>query len=118
MKNKCRSKRGFFFIIPIIILFALTAIVMWLWNATLPNVIGVQAVTYWQSMGILVLSKILFGGFGGFRKHRDHRHKRHFFNKIKNMSPEEKENFKQQWRKRFHNKGFCKGAGNDKENEF
>ena len=108
MKNKFRNKRGFFFIIPVIILFGLTAIVMWLWNTILPTVLGVQEVSFWQAMGILVLSKILFGGFGGFRKHRDHTHKRQFFNKIKNMSPEEKENFRQQWRERFNKKGFCK----------
>jgi len=107
MKNKFRNKRKFFFLVPIIILFGLTGIVMWLWNLILPNVIGVHTVTYWQAMGILVLSKILFGGFGGFRKHKNHAKKRAFFNKIKNMTPEEKANFRQQWRERFDNKGCC-----------
>jgi len=107
MKNKFRHRRKFFFIIPIAILFALTAIVMWLWNAILPDVLGVQALSYWQAMGILVLSKILFGGFGGFRKHRNHEHKRHFFNRMKNMTPEEREEFKHQWQQKFH-KRFCK----------
>lgn len=115
MKNKCKNKRGFLFIIPFIILFGLTGIVMWLWNSILPNVIDVHTVTYWQAMGILVLSKILFGGFGGFRNHHTHSHKKHFFNKIKNMSPEERENFKRQWRERFHNKGFCKDQGNEEK---
>jgi len=40
-------------------------IVMSLWNAILPAVIGVKLISFWQALGILVLSKILFGGFGG-----------------------------------------------------
>ena len=64
MNHRFKSKRKLFFIVPILILFGLSAIVMWLWNAILPNVVNVSSITYWQAMGILVLSKILFGGFG------------------------------------------------------
>ena len=42
-------------------------IVMSLWNAILPAVIGVKTITFLQALGILLLSKILFGGFGGGR---------------------------------------------------
>jgi hypothetical protein len=108
MRNKFRNKRKFFFIIPVVILFAVTGVVMWLWNGILPDVTGVGEITYWQAMGILVLSKILFGGFGGFRKHRGGWHKERMKEKFRNMSPEERENFKQQWRERFARKGFCK----------
>ena len=34
-------------------------IVMSLWNAILPVVLGVKVITFWQALGILVLSKIL-----------------------------------------------------------
>lgn len=105
--NNCKNKKPFFLLIPFLILFGLTGIVMWLWNSILPNVLGVQAVTFWQAMGILVLSKILFGGLGGFRKHKDFSRKKQFFNKVKNMTPEEKEKFKQQWKERFNRKRFC-----------
>ncbi len=40
------------------------AVVMGLWNAILPAVLGVKAITFLQALGILALSKILFGGFG------------------------------------------------------
>ncbi len=43
---------------------AFSFIVMGLWNAILPVVLGVKAISFWQALGILVLSKILFGGFG------------------------------------------------------
>jgi hypothetical protein len=36
-----------------------------LWNGVLTEVVGVKTVTYWQALGILVLARILFGGFPG-----------------------------------------------------
>jgi hypothetical protein len=36
---------------------------MSLWNCLLPEILGVKSITFWQAMGILILSKILFGGF-------------------------------------------------------
>lgn len=105
MNNKFKNRK-ILFLIPFVILFALSGIVMWLWNAILPEVTGVASVTYWQAMGILVLSKILFGGFHGFRKHRDYK-RRHFYHKMKNMSPEEREKLKEKLRDKFHKKGFC-----------
>jgi hypothetical protein len=46
-------------------------VVMTLWNAIIPGVfVGVRAVDYRQALGLLVLSRLLFGGFrgrGGFR---------------------------------------------------
>lgn len=106
MKNKFRNRK-FLLIIPFVILFALTGIVMWLWNTILPEVIGAKTITYWQAMGILVLSKILFGGFHGFKKHKEEFHKRKLFNKMKNMTPEERARFKEMWKERFDKKGFC-----------
>lgn len=34
-----------------------------LWNWLMPEIFNLGEITYWQGMGILVLSKILFGGF-------------------------------------------------------
>jgi hypothetical protein len=36
--------------------------VMLLWNALLPEIFGLPALNYWQAAGILLLSRILFGG--------------------------------------------------------
>ncbi|MBU3822188.1 hypothetical protein KO566_08965 [Flavobacteriaceae bacterium XHP0103] len=107
MKHKCRSNRNFFFIVPIAILFALTFVVMWLWNAILPEVIYVKTITYWQAMGILVLSKILFGGFSKCGKHKHGMQKKHFINKVKSMSPEERMKFKEEWKCRFNSQKKC-----------
>ncbi|WP_100610273.1 hypothetical protein [Confluentibacter lentus] len=107
MNHTFRSKRKFFFLVPIVILFGLTFIVMWLWNAILPEIIYVKSITYWQAMGILVLSKILFGSFSKCGNPNHGRSKRQFINKIKNMSPEERMAFKEAWKCRFYNRNKC-----------
>ena len=38
------------------------SIVMLLWNAILPNLFGFHTVTFWQSVGLLLLTRILVGG--------------------------------------------------------
>ena len=40
-----------------------------LWNWLLPPLLGAHTVTFWQALGILALSRILFGGFGGGGRH-------------------------------------------------
>ena len=76
-------------------------ITMGLWNAILPAVLGVKTITYLQAMGILVLSKILFGGFGGKRGGGPGRHwKNKIEEKMRNMTPEEREKFKEEWKAR------------------
>lgn len=72
-------------------------IVMELWNAILVPVLQVGAVTFWQAIGILVLCKILFGGF---KKSWGEKHKwgNEMKEKWQQMTPEEKEKFKEEWR--------------------
>jgi hypothetical protein len=38
---------------------------MWLWNALIPELFNGPELAYWQTLGLLVLSKILFSGIGG-----------------------------------------------------
>jgi hypothetical protein len=40
-------------------------VVMHLWNWLLPSLFGWRVITFWQALGLLVLCRILFGGFGG-----------------------------------------------------
>ena len=74
------------------------SLVMLLWNGILPAVFGFHTITFWQALGILVLSKILFGGFGG---HHRHGHSGHYHNsKWMHLTPEEREKMKEEWRSR------------------
>jgi Ca2+/H+ antiporter, TMEM165/GDT1 family len=77
--------------------------VMALWNAILPQVItGVKAISFVQALGILVLSKILFGGFGrgGAFARKRMEWKQQMEQKLAGMTPEEKEKFKAEWKNR------------------
>ncbi len=99
-----RSKRAIFIPIAFVAgVFIFTTAVMFLWNAILPGVIGVHAITYWQALGILALSKILFGGFHmGHGHHRSHiRQTQEMREKWMNLSVEEKEKMKKEWWNRF-----------------
>ena len=74
-----------------------------LWNALLPELFGWRTITFWQAMGLFVLSKILLGGF----TFRDRARRNgawgmgyYWKRKWMNMSPEERERFKQKMRER------------------
>lgn len=40
--------------------------VLYLWNWLMPSIFGLKAITYWQAVGLMGLSWILFGGLRGF----------------------------------------------------
>ena len=71
-----------------------------LWNVLIPPIFGWHTITFWQALGLLLLSKILFGGFhrhGG----RDHgRWKQRMKDRWEQMTPEEREKSRQSWRSR------------------
>ena len=64
-----RRRRGWWYLlgVPFILIFLAVGslVVMLLWNALLPAIFGLKAITFLQALGLLVLSKILFGGFRG-----------------------------------------------------
>ncbi|MEO6670716.1 MAG: hypothetical protein ABIN36_14640 [Ferruginibacter sp.] len=90
------------FFIVIIAFLAFSAAVMWLWNAILPEIIGVKSISFIQALGILLLSKILFGGFRGGGAWTAHRRSRWLEMQEKKaaMTPEEREKFKSEWKSR------------------
>lgn len=75
---------------------------MFLWNNILTDVTNVKPLSYIQAVGLLVLSKILFGGFrfgSPINKARNSKRK-YWKEKWMNMSEEEKAAFKEKWRGR------------------
>ncbi len=62
---------GALIIIPGLV-FLGTWVTMLLWNALLPAIFGLGVITFWQAMGLILLGKILFGGFHGGGNHRSH----------------------------------------------
>lgn len=99
---KHKIKRGFIGFFIFLAIFGLGAIVMLLWNAILPDVLHVSRITYWQALGILILCKILFGGFGSGPRggKRTPFGNSEFRQKFMNMSPEERQAFRDKWKQR------------------
>jgi hypothetical protein len=89
-KKNCWAKC--WMIVPLVLagIAAMGWVVMALWNWLLPPLFaGMKEISYLQALGVLVLSKLLFGGFRGHGCHgRWHRHR------WENMTPEEREKFK------------------------
>ena len=102
MKKFWIKKVFMFLILFIVAVFVFGLLVMGLWNALLPAILGVKVITFWQALGILLLSKILFGGFHGGGKHwrGGHEWKQKMKQRWDNMTPEERENFKAEWKNR------------------
>jgi hypothetical protein len=69
-----------------------------LWNWLLPALLGWRQITFWQAVGLLALCRILFGrvGFRGGPHHRGRRMAEHWAQ----MTPEEREQFRQRFRGR------------------
>ena len=84
-------------IIAIIIALGFGEAVLHLWNWLMPAVFGFHAITYWQALGLLGLSWLLFGGPRGF--FGGHRHGGHWRHRMRerweSMTPEERERFRQ-----------------------
>jgi hypothetical protein len=58
--------------------------VMSLWNWLVPELFGGKLITFWQALGMLVLSRILVGGFSRPR----------VVHKWEQLTPEEREKFR------------------------
>lgn len=96
-------KKGLFFI-PVVIagFLAFGWVIMQLWNWLIPDIFHWSKISYLQAMGLFVLSRILFGGFN-FRRSEYRKPpfgKSKFKEKFMNMSDEEKQAFKEQWKER------------------
>jgi hypothetical protein len=96
------NERRYWFLplIGIAIFTAVGFVVMLLWNNLLPEILGVKTITFWQAIGIFILSKILFGFGKGGRMGPPWKRGR-MAERFKEMTPEEREVFKekmQHWR--------------------
>ncbi len=77
--------------------------VMALWNALVPEVFKGPVLTFWQAVGVLVLSHLLLRGWAPWRYGngwRRERWRRRFEEKLAAMTPEEREKFKEEWKRR------------------
>jgi hypothetical protein len=99
--------------VPLLIA-ALGYITMSLWNWLIPTLFNGPAITIWQTFGIVLLSKILFGGFKGkggccCKKNDRQSWKEHMKAKWDNLSTEERSSLKN----KFFSKCYSKDDSSD-----
>ncbi len=88
-----------FFLLAIIFVAAFGEAVLHLWNWLMPSVFGLHTITFWQALGIMCLSWILFGRFMGGRSY-GRRWRGRTRDRWEHMTPEEREQFRQGMRQR------------------
>jgi len=96
--------------IALAILAVISLIVMLLWNALIPDIFKGPSLTYFQAIGLFILTKILFVLGPGNRSHFKGRHeywRKRMEEKWEKMTPEEREKWKNEcwgpWR--YHDFG-------------
>jgi hypothetical protein len=105
MRCRCWYKIPLFVVLGAALLLGVGYVTMLLWNVLIPALFHGPMLTFWQTIGLLILLKILLHGFGCHRFGRNGWHGRHynhwkkrFEEKMATMTPEEREKFKEEWR--------------------
>lgn len=95
-KYSRRRKFGFV-IMAILFAIAIGFVIMLLWNWLMPELFGLTEISYWQAVGLLILSKILFGGGWSKKQHPRHSNywKKRFMSKWDNMCEEDRDKIKE-----------------------
>lgn len=74
---------------------------MFLWNHLAVTLFSAPTITFIQALGLLLLGRLLTGGFGGRGWHykKQHMHNSYMKNRWNNMSEEERNQIKARWGK-------------------
>lgn len=107
-------KRGYWIgkmvVLGVLAIVAFTFVTMYLWNWLVPELFHGPQINFWQTMGLFVLSKILFSGFGKGGHSHNGKWRGYWKDKWQGMTPEEKEKFKQRMKDKW-----CYQPKDDKE---
>jgi hypothetical protein len=105
-------RKRWIFWAPLVLLVVLLFIVLGgtivrlLWNWLLPPLFAFPEITFWQALGLLALSRILFGGLGLHGGSGSHYRRR-----WEALTPEERERIRERMRERW---GFGPRTTEDK----
>ena len=109
------AKGAAFAVLALAFVAVLSVVVMSLWNALVPGLFHGPVLQFWQAAGLLILCRILFGGFrgrGGHGWHGRHRWRERMWREHwENMTPEERERL----RARFKHRCGWREAGSHDE---
>ncbi len=88
-------------LLGLLILTVFTFLTQQLWNWLVPDLFGGPVITFWQALGLLVLSKILLGGLAKGGHRGPHSWKMRAHEKFSRLSAEEREALKQRMREKW-----------------
>ena len=88
------------FAVVIAVLALLGLAVMLLWNSLVPELFRGPPLQYWQALGLLLLSRILFGGLRGRSGRHGHWRQRMWRERWESMTPEERARLREQFQGR------------------
>jgi hypothetical protein len=72
-------------------------VVKWIWNMLMPDLFGLKEITYWHAFGMVILAKLIFGGFGPHRDNHWRRDRKSFHD------------WPARWRRFADDEGWLKG---------
>lgn len=115
MKRGFWVARGVKIVVMILVMLAVVSFaVMTLWNWLVPRLFGGPLLGYPEALGLLVLARLLFGGFrphGGPGRWRHSWH--HSRARWEQMTPEERERFRSRFRGACYPGGWHGHEGHD-----
>lgn len=76
-------------------------VVMLLWNWLMTEIFGLPRIDYWQSIGLMLLSKILLHPKQPPKWIKEQHWKNKFAARTKNLDPEERERLREEFKKRW-----------------
>jgi hypothetical protein len=93
-----------------VFLLLLGAVTMLLWNWLVPSLFNGPELGFLQALGLLLLAKILFGGWGGrrWRSRGGPSWRQKYHQKLSAMSPEDRERFKSRMQEKWCSSGTAK----------
>lgn len=96
-------------ILAVFLAFIFGYFVMLLWNWIMPLLFGLPEIDYWLAFGIIILSRLIFGGFGHGHHHKSNHHDRFYGSRFRNRCrpPFDKHN---KWR---HYEDYWKEEGEE-----
>jgi hypothetical protein len=75
-------------VIAVFFAFVFGFVAKWLWNWLMPDIFGLRQITYWQAFGLILLTRLLFGGF---RHHGHDHHMQHHGHRFRKGLPHDHE---------------------------
>ena len=97
------------FVAVLAVVAVLSFAVMLLWNSLVPELFHGPPLQFWQALGLLLLSRILFGGLRGRGGWHGHWRQRMWRERWESMTPEERARLREHFQQRCGRRATAAG---------